>query len=58
MEVCRNCNAQITCNCQKRTATDGTAVCTVCAESYEVTLAQKKVAEQQRIYQNYLNAQD
>lgn len=60
MEVCSNCNAQITCNCQKRVASDGKATCTVCAEFYEKELVQKRQAQvdQQRMYDNYLNARD
>lgn len=32
---CPNCNAQITCGCQKRVASDGKQVCTNCIAIYE-----------------------
>jgi hypothetical protein len=40
MQNCTNCGAQISCGCQKRTATDGKAVCTSCVTAYEANLAQ------------------
>lgn len=42
MQVCGNCGAQITCNCQLRTASDGKTCCGNCIESYEQTAAQAK----------------
>ena len=35
---CPNCNSQITCGCQKRTASDGKQVCTNCLAAYEKKL--------------------
>lgn len=32
---CPNCNAKITCGCQKRIASDGKQVCTNCVALYE-----------------------
>ena len=35
---CPNCNAKITCGCQKRTASNGKTVCTNCVSIYEQQL--------------------
>jgi hypothetical protein len=45
MDTCPNCNAFISCGCQRRTATDGKAVCTNCLEEYEQQLVFKKSQE-------------
>lgn len=45
--VCPNCNANITCGCQRRTASDGKSVCTNCQALYEKKLAEKKAATTQ-----------
>lgn len=45
MQNCSNCNAQITCGCQRRTATDGKSVCTNCITTYEAKLAELKALE-------------
>lgn len=39
---CPNCNAQITCGCQKKKASDGTQVCANCIALYEKTLQEAK----------------
>ena len=39
---CPNCNSQLSCGCQKRTATDGKQVCSTCAQAYEQKLALQK----------------
>lgn len=39
---CQNCNSQITCGCQKRTASDGKQVCSNCLAAYEKKLAEIK----------------
>ena len=39
---CTNCNAVITCGCQKRVASDGRQVCSSCLASYEAYLASLK----------------
>jgi hypothetical protein len=39
---CPNCNSQITCGCQKRTASDGKQVCSNCLNAYENTLKAEK----------------
>lgn len=46
--VCPNCNANITCGCQRRTASDGKAICTNCQALYEKKLAEKKTASTQK----------
>lgn len=35
MATCSNCKKTLSCGCQKRKASDGTAVCTNCISSYE-----------------------
>jgi hypothetical protein len=39
---CPNCNATITCGCQKRTASDGVQVCSSCIDAYERKLAEAR----------------
>jgi hypothetical protein len=38
MSVCPNCSTQLSCGCQKRTASNGTQCCDTCIASYEATL--------------------
>lgn len=38
MSQCTNCKAKLTCGCQRRTATDGTACCSNCVVSYNAKL--------------------
>ena len=45
MQVCSNCGAQITCGCQKRTASNGTSVCTHCVTDYEKKLTELNAVE-------------
>jgi hypothetical protein len=54
MRTCTNCNAQITCGCQDRIATDGKLVCSSCVATYEQTLIQKKVNES-KLYSSDIN---
>lgn len=35
---CPNCKAKLSCGCQKRTASNGASVCTMCLTSYENNL--------------------
>ena len=42
MSTCPNCGSNLTCGCQKRVATDGTSVCTMCLNSYNSHIANKK----------------
>lgn len=36
MATCLNCRKNLSCGCQKRTASDGKSVCSTCITSYEV----------------------
>lgn len=36
--TCPNCKSKLSCGCQKRTASDGATVCTICKASYEAKL--------------------
>lgn len=38
MSTCPNCKTQMTCGCQKRTASNGTGVCSTCISQYETSL--------------------
>jgi len=42
MAMCSNCKSNLSCGCQKRTASDGKSVCTKCQTSYEAKLKQTK----------------
>ena len=42
---CLNCNATLTCGCQKRTASDGKQVCSNCLTSYERDLINNSKAK-------------
>lgn len=37
--MCPNCKTHLSCGCLKRTASDGTQVCTSCITQYESALA-------------------
>jgi len=39
---CSNCNARLSCGCQKRVASDGKACCSTCISFYEKNLIEKK----------------
>lgn len=39
---CSNCKTQLSCGCQKRTASDGKQVCSSCLTAYERKLAEAK----------------
>ena len=45
MAMCSNCKSNLSCGCQKRTASDGKSVCTKCQTSYEAKLKQTKTVE-------------
>jgi len=38
MAICPNCKKQLSCGCQRRTASNGSTVCSSCLNSYEKTL--------------------
>lgn len=42
MATCSNCKTNMSCGCQKRSASDGKSVCSKCLASYEASLKQKK----------------
>ena len=39
---CNNCNARMSCGCQKRRASDGTSCCSGCLAFYEKKLQAEK----------------
>jgi hypothetical protein len=44
MASCSNCKRNLSCGCQRRTASDGKAVCSNCITSYEASLKQRQAA--------------
>lgn len=36
--ICTNCQGKLGCSCQKRTASNGKSVCTLCITGYEESL--------------------
>ena len=42
MNKCPNCNARISCGCQKRTSKDGVACCQKCVTSLNATYNAKQ----------------
>ena len=46
MSACTNCGNQMSCGCQRRTASDGSSVCSSCLSAYEAKL-QKNVQQKQ-----------
>ena len=42
---CPNCNARLSCGCQRRTASDGKAVCSMCLVKYENTIKLQKTPQ-------------
>jgi transcription elongation factor Elf1 len=50
MNTCPNCNAQITCGCQVRTASNGAKVCSNCLAHYEQKLVDDAKASQTQYY--------
>jgi hypothetical protein len=39
---CTNCGTKLNCGCKKRTASDGTKVCSYCVTNYEKNLKKAK----------------
>ena len=39
---CQHCNANLSCSCQERIASNGKKVCTNCVYSYDLQLKQQK----------------
>lgn len=42
MKICSNCETQLSCGCQRRTASDGTLCCDQCISSYEAKITPPK----------------
>ena len=45
MSACPNCGNQLSCGCQRRTASDGSTVCSSCLSAYEIKLQNNKQQE-------------
>lgn len=45
MSACPNCGNQMSCGCQRRTASDGSTVCSSCLSAYEIKLQNNKETE-------------
>jgi len=45
MSVCPNCKNQLSCGCQRRTASDGKQVCSNCLGQYEAQLKANQTKE-------------
>lgn len=43
--ICPNCKARLSCGCQRRASSDGTAVCSNCLASYEAKLKAAKTVQ-------------
>lgn len=39
--TCPNCKSKLSCGCQKRIASNGATVCTMCLASYEASIRKK-----------------
>jgi hypothetical protein len=48
---CNNCGSQITCGCQKRTASNGVEMCSSCIVQYEAQLVED-IKERERQQSN------
>lgn len=42
MAACSNCKATLSCGCQRRTASNGTSVCSNCLAKYEAQIKKEK----------------
>ncbi len=40
--ICPSCNSKLSCGCQRRTASNGAQVCTLCISRYESEIVAKK----------------
>lgn len=47
--ICSNCKSKMTCGCQKRTASNGTPVCSNCVAAYENSLKREAKSNAQNI---------
>lgn len=46
MKLCNNCGAQLSCGCQRRTASNNVSCCEACIHEYEAKLNPPKPAPQ------------
>ena len=51
MSQCSNCKTQLSCGCQRRTASDGTSVCGSCLSTYEAKLQNQTQPKQTSVQQ-------
>jgi hypothetical protein len=42
MAQCKNCQTQLSCGCQTRTASNGASCCAKCISDYETSLSNQK----------------
>jgi hypothetical protein len=54
MSSCPNCGNQLSCGCQRRTASNGVSVCSSCLSAYEASLKNSS-SNQQTVEQPDLN---
>ena len=52
--ICPTCNSKLSCGCQRRSASDGASVCSLCIGKYEVNLKNKKSVNPQPTTPNNL----
>jgi hypothetical protein len=43
--VCKNCGNQLSCGCQRRTASDGTECCDTCVNAYEAKVTELRALQ-------------
>lgn len=48
MAKCANCGANMSCGCQKRTASNGVIACSTCINTLETTIKKSKVIAPQQ----------
>ena len=49
MNACNNCSRSLSCDCQKRIASDGKQCCAACVTDYEKRLQElKRIREQEK----------
>lgn len=52
---CPNCSSTITCGCQKKKASDGTALCSKCIDQYEKLLVARRTSTGQEWREDFIN---
>ena len=48
MSICANCKTSLSCDCQKRIATNGMQCCAKCVSDYEQKIRQEKLQQEQQ----------